>query len=71
MSIKELRGLPRLEKFKIVEALWEDLSSEPDSIESPAWHGMELQQTLADHEAGKIESIGWNDAKRELTRSRE
>ncbi len=54
------------EKLQTMEALWEDLSREPDRIESPSWHlgiflkrnrGKELQSgeaTFADWEKAKV-----------------
>jgi Putative addiction module component len=33
------------EKFRAMEALWEDLSREPDRIESPNWHQDVLKET--------------------------
>jgi putative addiction module component (TIGR02574 family) len=68
MSIAELRKLPRLEKLKIVEALWEDLSAEPEVLESPAWHWEELEKTAQAHEAGEVEVLDWEDAKQRLKR---
>lgn len=70
MSIAELRSLPRAEKLKIIEALWADLAADPDALESPAWHAAELASTATDFEAGKIEVLEWEDAKRELSGKR-
>jgi hypothetical protein len=33
------------EKLQAMEALWEDLSREPDRIESPSWHQDLLKET--------------------------
>lgn len=66
MNIAELRKLPRSEKLKIIEALWSDLAAEGDTLESPAWHAEELRQTEANFAAGRIETLNWEDAKKEL-----
>jgi len=66
MSITELRKLPRVEKLKIIETLWEDLSADEGSLESPAWHGEELRKTEAELAAGRIEVLDWEEAKKEL-----
>ena len=66
MSITELRKLPSDEKLKILEVLWGDLAADEDSFESPSWHEEELRKTDTDFEAGKLESIDWEDAKKEL-----
>jgi putative addiction module component (TIGR02574 family) len=66
VSIAELRKLPPAEKLKIIEALWSDLAGEENAFESPAWHEEELKKTEAGHEAGQIEALNWEDAKKEL-----
>ncbi len=66
MSIAELRKLPRDEKLKIIETLWSDLAADEDSFESPAWHGEELRKTEADLAAGRVETLDWEEAKKEL-----
>lgn len=66
MSIAELRKLPPTEKLKIIEALWSDLAGDEASFESPSWHGDVLRETEADFSAGKIESVDWEKAKKEL-----
>jgi putative addiction module component (TIGR02574 family) len=66
MSIAELRKLPANEKLKIIEALWSDLAADEDSFASPAWHEAELRKTEADFAAGRIESLDWETAKKDL-----
>ncbi|MDX2227435.1 MAG: addiction module protein [Verrucomicrobiae bacterium] len=66
MSITELRQLSNLEKLKIIETLWSDLSADETAIESPDWHGAELKKTEADYRAGTISSVAWEDAKKSL-----
>ena len=66
MSIAELRKLPADEKLRIIEALWSDLAAEEDAFTSPAWHEQELRKTEADFATGRIESLDWEAAKKEL-----
>ena len=66
MSTAELRKLSRIEKLAIIEALWSDLAAEDDAIESPGWHGEELRKTEADFAAGRVETVDWDEAKKEL-----
>lgn len=66
MSIAELRKLPRDEKLKIIETLWSDLAADEDFFESPAWHGEELRKTEAELAAGRVETLDWEEAKKEL-----
>lgn len=66
VSIAELRQLPPDEKLKIIEALWSDLAADEASVPSPVWHEAELRRTEADFAAGRIESLDWDEAKKEL-----
>lgn len=66
MSIADLRKLPRAEKLRIIEELWDDLSADEASLDSPAWHEAELRKTEADFAAGKAEIIDWDEAKKRL-----
>ena len=66
MSIAELRKLPADEKLKIIEALWGDIATDEEAFASPAWHEEALRKTEADFAAGRIETLDWEDAKKEL-----
>ena len=66
MSIAELRKLPRTEKLKIIEALWEDLATDEASFDSPAWHEEALRKTESDFAAGRSDALDWQEAKKEL-----
>ena len=45
MTIEAVRKLPRAEKLRLMETLWEELSRSEGEFESPAWHADELAQT--------------------------
>jgi hypothetical protein len=45
MTAQTLQQLPRSEKLKLMEALWEDLSRPDSELQSPAWHTKELAAT--------------------------
>ncbi len=66
MSIADLRKLPAAEKLKIIEALWSDLAADDESLPSPAWHEEELRKTEAEFAAGRVETLDWEDGKKEL-----
>ena len=66
MSIAELRKLPPTEKLKIIEALWNDLAGDEESLASPAWHEDALRQTEAEFAGGRTEVLDWEAAKKEL-----
>jgi hypothetical protein len=61
-----LKEMTLHEKLAAMEALWEDLSRSPESIESPAWHEEvldERRQRIAD---GKARFEDWETAKVEI-----
>ena len=66
MTIETMRKLPRSEKLKLLEALWEDLSRDEQSLESPAWHADALRETERRVAAGEEKPLDWGAAKKEL-----
>jgi len=46
-----------------MEALWEDLSREPDRIESLSWHHDHLKGTATRVESGEATFSDWEKAK--------
>lgn len=66
MSVAELHKLAPEEKLKIIELLWSDLAADGESFPSPAWHEEELRKTAAEFAAGRLETLNWEDAKKEL-----
>jgi hypothetical protein len=66
MSIESLRQLPRSEKLKLMEALWEELSRPDADFKSPAWHAEELAATERRLAEGKEKVLEWDAAKRSL-----
>jgi hypothetical protein len=59
MSMETLRQLPRSEKLKLMETLWEDLSHPDAEFESPAWHAQELAATERRLAEGKEQMLDW------------
>lgn len=71
MSLEEIAlALPRIEKLRLMEALWSDLVSQPESMESPSWHQAALRETEARLAAGTEEILDWTEAKRRLSGGR-
>lgn len=67
MTVQEqVLQLPKMEKLKLMEAIWEDLSKSEEQIESPNWHFDELAQTEQRLKDGKEEVLDWEDAKNKL-----
>ena len=62
MSIESLRQLPRSEKLKLMEMLWQELSRPDDEFESPAWHANEVAATERRLAEGKEQVLDWDAA---------
>ncbi|AJP48242.1 hypothetical protein PG1C_06780 [Rugosibacter aromaticivorans] len=61
-----IEHLTRVEKLRMMEALWDDLSREDSSLQSPAWHGDALHEAEAALAAGEARFIDWDQAKKLL-----
>ena len=61
-----LKQMTTKEKLIALEAIWEDLSQNEESIESPAWHQDELAATEERVKAGQESFVDWEQAKKEL-----
>lgn len=68
MSIAELHQLSNIEKFKIIEILWNDLVNE-DAVPSPDCHAEKLKTTEEKVKSGTEKIWDLTDAK-EYLRSR-
>ncbi|GJL63450.1 MAG: addiction module antitoxin RelB [Nitrospirales bacterium] len=66
MDIMAIKQLSREEKLRVMEAIWEDLSSEDQSIQSPAWHESVLQETEQRVQSGSEQTLDWKKAKQVL-----
>jgi hypothetical protein len=66
MTIEAVRKLPRAEKLRLMETLWEELSRSDAEFESPVWHGKELAETERRLAEGKEQILDWETAKKKL-----
>ena len=62
----EIKHLSREEKLKMIDALWADLVSEEEFLESPEWHKKVLQETEQRFAEGKESILDWQTAKKKL-----
>jgi hypothetical protein len=61
-----LAEMTRQEKLDLLEALWVDLSADPNSVEFPAWHGEELAETERAVAAGEETFVDLETAKQQI-----
>jgi Putative addiction module component len=66
MTIEAVRKLPRAQKLRLMETLWEELSRSESELESPAWHAKELAETERRLAQGKEQILDWETAKKKL-----
>jgi hypothetical protein len=66
MTIDSVKKLPRSEKLKLMELLWEELSHPEENFESPGWHKDALAETERRLAEGKEQTLDWEDAKKKL-----
>ena len=62
----EIKHLTREEKLRMVDALWADLLSEEELLDSPAWHKTALQETEKRLGEGKEKILDWHTAKKDM-----
>lgn len=61
-----IKQMSHAEKLMALEALWEDLSRNEETLESPAWHLEELRATEERVNSGQEQFVAWESAKKEL-----
>ena len=56
----------RVEKLRMMEALWDDLSRDEASLASPAWHADALREAAESLASGGARFIDWDQARKVL-----
>lgn len=64
--LQSIHDLPTLEKIKVMEFIWEELTSKGNDFDSPDWHGKALSETEKRMAEGTEEVINWSEAKQQL-----
>jgi putative addiction module component (TIGR02574 family) len=64
----EIRQLPLHEKLALLEAVWTELASDPDTVEVPQWHKDILDERLRSSDQGPRQVIDWDLAKDQINR---
>jgi len=61
-----LSQLSFVQKLKLMEALWADLSRDEKKLKSPAWHETILKDREEAFMSGKVTVSDWEQAKRRI-----
>lgn len=59
-------NLSRMDKLRIIEQLWDELTRGPEELESPAWHADALREAEQATARGESEFQDWGQAKARL-----
>jgi hypothetical protein len=66
IATEQIKQLTSKEKLIAIEAIWDELLSSGEYVESPDWHAEALKETKSRVEAGLEEPIDWEQAKAKL-----
>ena len=66
LAVEQIQQLTTKEKLMAIEAIWEDLLSSKEEVESPDWHLEALKETEKRVASGLEEPIDWEQAKAKL-----
>jgi len=65
-SAIDLHEMTTPDKLRLMEALWQDLSTNESEVASPEWHGDVLAERDRLIASGEESFIDWDIAKRQL-----
>jgi putative addiction module component (TIGR02574 family) len=65
----EIRQLPLSEKLELLEAVWSEISNNPDQVEVPQWHKDILDERQRAVEEGRVKILDWEEAKRQIEKA--
>lgn len=54
------------EKLRLLEAVWQSLTQDSDSVRSPAWHGRVLEARDRALRNGESQLRDWSEAKQRI-----
>ena len=66
IATEQIKQLSSKEKLVAIEAIWIELLSSGEHVESSAWHAEALKETKSRVNAGLEEPIDWEQAKAKL-----
>ena len=64
--LKEIKQLSYIDKLRVMELLWEDLSGDEEKYDSPSWHKDALKDAENRMNDGIEKVLDWDTAKKNL-----
>jgi putative addiction module component (TIGR02574 family) len=68
LEAAEIKQMSLEERLQAMELLWDSISSEPDKVVSPEWHGAVLAERMAKIESGQATFLTLDEVKARLAR---
>ena len=68
MATLDLQAMSREEKISIMEAIWADLTHDPEAFESPEWHSRALAEAEESVRDGSAQFRSLSDVKRRINK---
>lgn len=65
-TIERLLALPVEDRLTLVEALWDSLAAEPQSVPVPEWHKEILAEHIAEHDGDDGPGERWETVRRRI-----
>ena len=62
-TIPAIEDMTPAQKVELMEALWKNMSRNPEEVESPDWHRQVLEERERALASGEIEFMDWEEAK--------
>jgi len=62
----DVKALTKVEKLRLIESLWADLTEEGCEISSPPWHREALEEAERLHADGEASFSDWTQAKERI-----
>lgn len=69
ISGADLKGMSVKEKLRLMELIWQDISSDEEHIEVPKSHKDQLDKRAKMVQEGKAEYIDWEQAEKEIKKA--
>ena len=67
VDLDEVLRLPVAERLRLVEAIWESITTEPAGMPLTDAQRAELDRRLAEHEANPDDVVSWEEVKASIT----
>ena len=70
IAASEIEKMDFAERLKTMEMLWDSISSKPEQVKSPRWHGEIITERLAQIKRGEAKFFTIEEVKKRLRKKR-